>query len=104
MSQAGYEKQDVNLKIVSLVVSSFVILMVVALIILDSVFVVTKESAYHELVLQPESAQKRASQAQEQSLLDSYAVVDKKNQVFRIPVKRAMQILAEENFRKSIRR
>lgn len=72
--------------------------LVVIVIMLDSYFSLAKEQEVYELVLKPESTQLRELRAQEQQTLTSYDVIDKQKGVYRIPIDRAMQLVADESF------
>ncbi len=81
--------------IVSLV-SVFVI--VVAIVALQNYYVATQEALTEELVLRPESSALRELRARETSELSSYGVIDQEKGVYRIPIERAMKLLAEEAY------
>jgi len=54
-------------------------------------------------VLAPESAGVREQRAREIELLSSYDVINAEDGVYRIPVRRAMELMADEAFRKQIK-
>ena len=69
-------------------------------ILLDSFFSIAKENEVYEAVLKPVPADVREMRAKEQEKLNSYGKVEGTNGVYHIPIDRAMQLLAEENFKK----
>jgi hypothetical protein len=98
----GYEGKDVNLKGVFLVAAVVVVMIVVIVILLNEFFIISKERITYEQVLAPESAALRELRAREENLLGSYGVVDAQEGIYRVPIERAMQLLADEAYRARI--
>jgi hypothetical protein len=97
--QEGYERTDVNLnKIIGITLGSLALLVVI-LIVLTQYFTSYKEQRIYEVVLKPESAALRDLRAQEDKLLNSYEVIDKEKGQYRIPIRRAMELTAEEAYK-----
>ncbi len=94
----GYEKRDINPVKVFLAGLAGVIVIVVLVIFMLSYFTATREEIVYEEVLKPESAALRELRAREEEELNSYAVLDTKKGVYRIPIKRAMELMAEEAY------
>ena len=98
----GYEKRDINLKkIISITIAMF-ILLVVILVALTQYFVTFKEQQVYKSVLQPESKELRELRAREDEILNSYKVIDKEKGIYQIPIIRAMELVAEESYKKSV--
>ena len=97
--QDGYEKRDVNVLKVFGYFTAGTIIIVVLLIFLIDFFTATKEEMIYEAVLRPESAALRELHAREIEELGSYGVVDATDGVYRIPIERAIKLLADEAYR-----
>lgn len=97
---AGYERKDINVfkTIVATVV--VVIVIVISIIFVDEIFTHTKERMIEQYVLKPESVQLRELRAEETEILTSYEVLDEEEERYRIPISRAMKLMAEEAYRK----
>jgi hypothetical protein len=99
IENTGYEKQDVNLtKVFFFGILGVVILTVIVLFALDY-FTAAKEEAVYEAVLKPQSAPLRELRAREEEELNSYAVLDAQKGIYRIPIERAMELMANEAYR-----
>jgi hypothetical protein len=98
----GFEEKDVNLKSVFLVAAAVVVSIVVIVILLNEFFIISKEQVTYEQVLAPESVALRELRAQEEEVLGSYDVIDAQQGVYRVPIERAMQLLANEAYRKRV--
>ena len=100
---AGYEKRDISVPR-TLAVGMLVILLIVGfLVVLNDYFISVTEEIKQEQVLAPQSATIREQLARDTELLNSYAVVDSSAGVYRIPIERAMKLMADEAFRKEAR-
>ena len=99
-SDLGYERSDVN--VVPIVAIAVVCLSTVALSILglDAYFVRYREQLLQE-ANRVDYTQLIEIRASEKEILTSYGVVDKGKGRYRIPIERAMSIIAEEAFRGS---
>jgi hypothetical protein len=95
-NSAGYEKRDVNIVMVVGLSVFLVAVLVVILVLLMDYFVETKEQMVYEAQLQPESVDLKTLKAAEDKELNSYEVLDAEKGVYRIPVDRAMELLARE--------
>ena len=98
--KSGYEKSDINLKIISVYVILSIVVIVSFIIILSDYFVVEKEEIVSEIVLQPVSEELQKLHKTENEILTTYGVVDSVNSIYRIPIDRAMQILVEQSSQK----
>jgi hypothetical protein len=95
-NSAGYEKRDVNIVMVIGLSVLLVALLVIILVFLTDYFVETKEQMIYEVQLQPESVDLKTLRAAETEELSSYKVLDAGRGVYRIPIDRAMELLATE--------
>jgi hypothetical protein len=94
----GYEKRDVNvLKVILYGVSAIVVVVALVIFMLDY-FTATREELVYESVLKPESTALRELRAREEEELNSYAVLDAGKGIYRIPVERAMELMAEQAY------
>lgn len=95
-NNAGYEKRDVNIVMVIGLSVFLVALLVIILVFLMDYFVETKEQMVYEAQLQPESVDLKQLETAEKKELTTYKVLDADRGVYRIPIERAMEILAKE--------
>ena len=98
-TDSGYEKRDINPRMIFLVGAVIVIVIAVFLIVLKDVFVLNKEQMMDDYVLKPESAPLRDLRARETETLTTYKLLDPVRGVYRIPVSRAMELMADEAYR-----
>lgn len=99
----GYEKRDINPTKVFLAGLAGVVVIVIVVIFIINYFTATREEIIYEEVLKPESAALRELHAREEEELNSYAVLDAKKGVYRIPIKRAMELMAEEAYQARVK-
>lgn len=95
----GYDKRDINLRVTFMVGAVVVLVIAVILVILNDVFVLKKEEMMYDYVLRPESAPLRDLRARETEVLTTYKLLDPVKAVYRIPISRAMQLMADEAYR-----
>ncbi len=101
-SDSGYEQSDINVgKIVGLGVG-IVIFLIVSFTLLNSFFIKSKDDLVYEQVLKPGNPKLAALRKQNDEILHSYGIVDSTKGVYRIPIDRAMQLVAEESFQQRI--
>ena len=98
-SPFGYEKRDANLKWILIISLSGALFLILSIVLLDDIFVLTKEEIIFESVLRPESIPLRDLRAREDEVLHSYKKLDSAAGVYQIPIDRAMQVLADEAYR-----
>ena len=97
-SESGYEKRDVSLGRVFIASGVVVVLLVVIVVLLYEYFVFEKEKQVFESTLAPESLALRELRAREDEELNSYKVLDSTGGVYRIPIERALELVADEAF------
>lgn len=93
---SGYEKKDVNVKIMTLVGISIVLFLAVSLALLNEYFLSEKEKVVYSEVLQPKSVSLEELQAKEMKVLTSYSY-DSTTQTYSIPIDTAMELYLKEN-------
>ena len=97
-TDGGYEKRDVNILKVSLYGVAGVIVLVVLIVLMFDFFTSSREKLVYESVLKPESITLRELRARETQELESYGVIDAAKGIYRIPIKRAMELMASEAY------
>lgn len=102
MQNSGYEHSDIGWVTLLWIGTIIIVCVTFFVILLDSFFSIAKENEVYEAVLKPVPADVREMRAKEQEKLNSYGKVEGTNGVYHIPIDRAMQLLAEENFKKEI--
>lgn len=97
---SGYEKRDVN-------VSKIIAYTILVMVILGGIIVGVNEyfSYYsrqleYETVLNKESAELKELRAKEEKILNNYELLDYSKGIYRIPIERAMKIIADEAYEK----
>lgn len=98
---SGYEKKDVNIRQILWWTISIVVAVAISLVLLNEYFLSVKEEMIYEEVLKPESVTLRDVRAKEDLLLNSYEVIDSTQGIYRIPIDRAMELIAQEAYRGS---
>ncbi|MBD3224782.1 MAG: hypothetical protein GF313_08640 [Caldithrix sp.] len=96
----NYEKRDVNVTKIAGVTIVIIVFLAAVLIFLSEFFIFSKEKMIYENVLKPESVQLRDLRAKEDKLLNTYEIVDEAEEIYRIPVSRAMKLEADEAYQK----
>ncbi|MCC6962885.1 MAG: hypothetical protein IT585_06500 [candidate division Zixibacteria bacterium] len=98
VGHAGYEKRDVNIVWAGIVTAVIVMIIVLSVAFVDEIFVATKEAMVTQYQLAPENNQLRDLRAREAEVLTTYKLLDPQKQIYRIPIDRAMQVLADEAY------
>jgi len=99
---SGYEKKDIKAIPIIGYAIGIIVFLVVVILILNNYFMAAKEELVYNVYLKPESSEIRDIRAIDIENLTTYKCLDKKRGVYRIPIERAMQLLAEENFQKRL--
>lgn len=94
---SGYEKRDASVRGVLITALVVVVLIVVALVGLWDYFVATREEIVYEQTLRPASQQLIELQKLEDSILIHYEFIDSISGRYRIPIARAMELMADES-------
>jgi hypothetical protein len=98
-TDSGYDKREMNPRATFIVGAVVVLFIAVILVILNDVFVLKKEQMMYDYVLKPESAPLRDLRAREMETLTTYKVLDPVKGVYRIPMSRALELMADEAYR-----
>ncbi len=93
----GYESRDVNLKLTIVVGVLSILLLIFVLVGLDQYFTAVVERQVEKAVMSPISRDLQALRAHEDSMLNSYGLVDSSRGVYRIPIDSAIALLAAES-------
>ena len=97
-----YERQDISpKKVIGYSVVGIIILIVILVLLTDS-FMIEKEEIVYETNLKPVSVDLREIRAMETETLTNYKLLDKDKEIYQIPIERAMQLIAEESFKKRL--
>ncbi len=97
----GYEKRDVNLRMVVVLSVASALLVIGFSLILNEYFLITKNKIYEEQVLAKESPRLIEYQRETEALLNSFGEIEGKEGTFRIPVESAMELLVKQAQAKS---
>ena len=97
----GYEKRDVNIGKILAYAAGGIIILVILIIFLIDFFISVREENIYEAVLKPESAPLRELRARETEELTTYRIVDADKGIYQIPIDRAMELLADESYRRT---
>ena len=97
---AGYEERDVNVRQVAMWGLIVIVALIVSVVFVWDYFVGTREEVVERVVLSPPSPELRELRAREEEELGNYKLLDSASGQYRIPIDRAMQLLAEEAYRR----
>jgi beta-lactamase regulating signal transducer with metallopeptidase domain len=95
-SNPGYEKRDVNVKKLVLWGIVGIVIVVISLVAIREYFLITKEDYYYRAVEKPRSRELMELRERETKELNSYELLDEEKGIYRIPIKRAMELIVEE--------
>lgn len=93
---SGYEKRDVNVKKLLFWGIAGVVIIVISLVAVTEYFSFIKEDYYYLAVEKPRSRELMELRERENRELNSYELIDKEKGIYRIPIERAMELIAEE--------
>jgi hypothetical protein len=97
--QPGYETRDVDLKKVAIWAVVTTLLVIFSVIFVWDYFIGAREKIVERVVLAPESTELRELRAREAEELGTYKLLDSAKGQYRIPIERAMELVAEEAYR-----
>lgn len=101
--ESGYELSDVNVRRILAVVAIIAIFLAVAFIVLNSFFISQRDRIEYQEVLKPTSKKLRQLHQREQKALNSFALADTSQGIYQIPVERAMELEAQDEFQRRVR-
>jgi len=97
-SEVDYERSDAKPLLLGISFAVGLILLAFALIGVNDLFIAVKEKMIYEAALKPESFLLKDVRSREEAILNSYAVVDSAKGAYRIPIDRAMKLMAEDAY------
>ena len=86
----GYEKDHLGMKSVLLYTFLGVASLLVSVIFISFYFFIEKESMYKKNVLTKDSKHVKEYKQYESNILDNYSVIDEQNNVYSMPITKAM--------------
>jgi hypothetical protein len=95
-----YEKRDVSVWIVTVTGIIVIIAIFVLMFAARDYFVTSRDKMIYKMVLSLETKTLNEVRDNETAILGSYGIIDKKNDVYRIPIDQAMDIMQEEYSRR----
>lgn len=98
---AGYEKKDVNIAKLIGIGIAIVVFIVVSLIFLNEYFLYETEEVKYQEVLAPQSITLEELHAKEDTVLNSYQLIDSTKGIYSIPIDSAMKLYVNETQAKS---
>ncbi len=93
---SGYEETDIS--VAKTVIGAIVVVLFIGvfLVILNEYFLSVKEEIVYETVLKPESISLKELYLREDSVLTTYELTDTAKGIYRIPIDKALEIVAQE--------
>ena len=99
--RAGYETSSASGKKTILWGVVLIVAIIASVVVLNEYFVSVGEGPGYDLALRPQSVTLREIRATEDEILNSYKLLDSTTGQYRIPVERAIELVAEEAFQVS---
>ncbi len=93
-----YERKDAKPLMLGITLTVGLVLLGISLIGINEMFILTREKMVDDVAMKPESSILRDVRAHEEQILTTYGVVDSAKNVYRIPIERAMQLMADEAY------
>ena len=95
----GYEGRDVSVRHLALVALVVVIIVVVVIAFVTDYYISVREKLVEEVVLSPKAIELRELRSREEEELTGYKLLDSAAEIYRIPIERAVQLVADEAYR-----
>ncbi len=95
-SSAGYEKKDVNVRMLLWASAGVAALIVCSVVMVQEFVILESEKAAYEIRLKPENPQLLDLRAHEEPELTAVKVIDTAKGIYQIPIDRAMELVAEQ--------
>ena len=92
----GYERSDINPRLIGALFAIIVVGIVVAVLAVQHYFAVVYEEQLYVKVLSPVASDLKQLRAREDAQLHSYGYIDREKGLVRLPIERAMELLAAE--------
>lgn len=99
---AGYETRDVDLRTVAVWASLTIVALILSIVFVWDFYVGQREAIVERVVLSPQSAELRELRAREAEELGTYKRLDSAAGQYRIPIERAMELVAAEAYRRQV--
>lgn len=93
---AGFDPGEPQAKMIAIFAGATVVLLAVVILAIQAYFDRVYQQQVYEKVLEPPSEQLRDLHAREDSELYSYKYIDRTKGLVRLPIERAMELLAKE--------
>lgn len=90
-----YRIYDVKTGRVAMIGIVGIILLVIAMYLTNQYFLATTHQQIDDVMLMPPSAELEALRAREDSLLNSYRLIDSTRRIYQIPIDSAMEMMAD---------
>jgi stringent starvation protein B len=94
--EAGYDRHDPNVRFLALFGFATLVLLALVIAAIQFYYDRVKEQQVFVKVLAPESAALQALRAREDQELHSYQYLNREKGIVRLPIERAMELLARE--------
>ncbi len=92
----GYDRQDPNVRLIGLLAVATILFLIAVIFGLQFHYDSLHEQQVFVKVLEPESEQLQNLRAREDEELHSYKYLDRDKGIVRLPIERAMELLAQE--------
>jgi len=93
---SGYEKKDVNVRIIGLWAAIIVVAIVISIVWVSQYTTYLKEQALYENQLKPPNPLLLELRAHESTVMSSYQLLDSAKRIYQIPVERAETLVVEQ--------
>lgn len=94
--EVGFDPQEANLRVVSLVSLGILVSLVLTIILIDRYYNALFNLELRQKVQEPVITQMRDVRAYEERELHSYGYIDREKGIVRLPVERAMEVFLQE--------
>lgn len=88
---SGYEKRDADVRKTFIMIVAGIVVLALILVGLIEYFEFEKEKEIYEIVLKPESEELIKLREREDSILETYGIIDTLQGIYRIPIDSAMK-------------
>ncbi|MHB2149277.1 hypothetical protein ACX8XP_09495 [Calditrichota bacterium LG25] len=96
----GYEKSDANVNKIIAYTILIMVLLGAIIVGVNEYFTYYSRQLEYDIILNKQSTELLELRANEEKILNSYELLDYTKGIYRIPIERAMEILADEAYAK----
>ncbi|WP_456405557.1 hypothetical protein [Caldithrix abyssi] len=96
----GYEKSDANVNKIIAYTIMIMVLLGAIIVGVNEYFTYYSRQLEYDIILNKQSTELLELRAHEEKILNSYELLDYTKGIYRIPIERAMKILADEAYAK----